>query len=184
MIGVNVKGATSARRALEKLINSTREGIKREVRRACIATASKAKQFAPQVKPSGGLRDQIGYQIDPSGTSGSVFSSAPYAPFVEGIYHNYVMGRGPGRWPPGGEGAEKRPILEWLLLKGLVQPDTVANRNSMEFLVRRKIGLRGTKATPHLKPAYDFESITFDNNMKRILRQAAEEAARVGGTVA
>lgn len=183
MIGLNFKGMNSSRRALETLIKSTRAGCIREIRRACVATKSKARAYAP--KATGNLREKIEYEITDDGLRGTVTSGAPYAPFVEGIYHNYTMGRGPGRWPPGGSKSSYRPILEWALIKGIVikwfGQDTISARNSTEFLIRRKIGRKGTPAKPHMWPSYLLEAPIFRQNLKRIFNQAATEAARVGG---
>jgi hypothetical protein len=179
MIRMKLKGFSSSRRALELLLKSTRAGAQREVKRACVATKAQARGYAPVA--FGKLKDQIDYTITEDGLHGTVYSGAPYAQWVEGIWHNYEMGRGPGRWPPGGPKATYRPILQWLLVKGLVNPDTIANRNRMEFVVRRKIGQKGTDATPHLYPAYLREKHVFKKNLERIFHQAAVEAARIGG---
>lgn len=181
MINVKLRGLESSRRALELLVTDTRARCKREVRKATISTRASAKKNAPRASPPPNLQSQIEYRLEEDGMRGLVTSGAYYAQWVEGVHHNYRMGRAPGRWPP------VDPIREWVVLRGLDKKffgsHGGGNIDAATYLVRRKIGLKGTPAQPHIKPAFEEQAPKFEAAMKRVFGEAAKQAAVIARRV-
>src|SRR5574341_506759 len=130
------------------LVKELRQRCQTEVGRHSRRMRSVAKRFAPKANSQPGLRDQITERYENDGLTGIVESGARYAQWVEGVHHNYVLGRGPGRMPP------LEPIYAWVLFRRLDIKWNMTPR-SATFLVRRKIARRGTKAQPHMKPGFE-----------------------------
>jgi HK97 gp10 family phage protein len=176
-VDVNSK---EVQKALKQIVRATRTRLKSEVRKAAISTRSKAKKFAP--KASNTLRRSIKNtrpKVDGRSISAEVYSEALYAPFVEGRQHTFRgaygmtsvvgVGRGPGKMPPA------EPIKAWLKTKGL-PPE-------MLFPVRRKIGKRGTKAQPFMRPAVQQVRPVFIKACEDAINHAAREAGFLMGVL-
>lgn len=174
-VGVELRGLPQARKALTQLIDSTRAGAEREVRRAAISTASKAKK-RPTPKAFGNLIAGIIAEQGTNKLEWVAASTAPYAAYVEGVFNQGLYGRRPGRWPP------PEPIRRWVELRGLPSKWGVSVA-SATFLVRKKIGERGTPAQPHLFPAAQAEKPRFEENMAALFAHAANQAAAIGRTL-
>jgi len=167
-----ILGVNESKKALKILINTTRARIKTEIRKAAVSTRKKARQLSP--KASGNLRKAIEVRIESQGLVGIVDATAFYSRWVEGIDSDGLFGRRPGRWPP------VEPIRRWVELKGLGRKWDKSEAR-VTFLVRKKIGEKGTPAQPFLFPAAVFPRIRFDNEMRKILIHAAKEAQVIGG---
>lgn len=176
MVSTQVLGPSQWGQGLRLLIRQVRQSAKTEVSRATKGTASVAKKEAP--KASGVLRGGISTQISNEGLTGEVFSSAPYGEWVEGLHNNYKLGRKPGRWPP------DRPIREWVQMKGLATKwfgrgggakSFAGKLDRAVFLVRRKIGRKGTPAKPFIKPAVEHWAPMFKSNLERVFSQAVQQ---------
>jgi len=169
-----VQGADELRLALTQLVKSTRAQLRQELNRAAKSVAKNAKKKMP--KPATGtLRQSEKVELaTATNLESSVAYEAAHAPFVEGVYHNYKMGRAPGRWPP------VEPIKRWAIIRGIPAKwfgtEDESSIKQATFLIRRKIGQKGTPAKPFLKPAYDEEEPTFKKNMDRIVEQASKSA--------
>lgn len=101
--------------------------------RALLAVQRAAMKNAPV--DTGTLRRSLTTEVRPLGTSlrGAVGTNVPYARAVE-------EGAPPGRWVPEGE------LRGWMRRKGIDA--------SLEFVIRRAIHRRGTRAQPFLRPAF------------------------------
>lgn len=171
--------------ALRQLVAQTRKSCQTEVAKAAKHTVSLARRFAP--KAVGTLKGRnTGIVSDlselRSRTLAKVKVLPKYAPFVEGFYHNYQMGRGPGRWPPT---EPVDPIKEWVRIKGIARKwfgiETASTLAQATFLVRRKIGTKGTPAQPFFQPAYVIAKQEFELALTDVLSQAAKQVGIILG---
>lgn len=178
-VNVKVAGAEQFRQALTLLVKQTRQSAKTEVRRASNGTAALARKAAP--KASGLLKSALAatssVALTDDGLTGTVSIPTPsrafvYGPFVEGLFNGYKLGRKPGRMPP------LVPILEWVRIKGLAKKWKVSEK-SAAFLVRRKIGKKGTPAKPFMKPASEVWIPKFTENIQRVFKQSAEQIVKL-----
>jgi hypothetical protein len=160
------------RRALEQLVSQSRAKIKNEVSRSTRATHRAASAKAPVA--TGELKKSLQYYYELDMMRGVVEITSPYGQWVEGSANNYALGRRPGKWPPAD------PILQWVIIKGIPQKwfgeDNIANREAATFLVRRKIGQKGTPAQPFLKPAYETEAPKFAENVQRLMTDSIKKS--------
>lgn len=113
--------------------NVSREPILRFLRRSAFTVEARAKEKAPVDR--GRLRNSISHRIDEQQVRAVVFAGVNYAADVE-------FGMRP-HWPPVGA------LQPWARRHGF--PAGPAG----DFLVRRAIARRGTKAQPFMKPALD-----------------------------
>lgn len=164
--------------AMIVLVNATRQQCKTLVRKHTVSMKSLTVKNAPRA--FGVLRKGVTMTLENEGLTGTVRTGAPYAQWVEGQAvwtalgsGTGLIGRRPGKWPP------EAPIRAWVKLKGLPRKWGVSE-NSATFLVRRKIGRRGTDAQPHLAPAFAATAPKFESELGDVLKRAGEEAARVG----
>lgn len=171
------KGLKRFRSAMTTLVNATRQRAKNIVGRHTRAMHKEARRWAPVAR--GTLRKGVSVSFENDGLTGTVSSTAGHAQWVEGQAvwtalgsNTGLIGRRPGTWPP------DAPIREWVRLRGLPRKWGVSE-DSATFLVRRKIGRRGTSAQPHIAPAFAKQSPLFENEIADVLKQAGEEAAKV-----
>lgn len=75
-------------------------------------------------------------------------------------------GRPPGKWPP------DKPVRDWLRVKKGVPPGPELNRAT--FLVRRKIGRRGTKGSRFLDRAFEARLPDLDARLARAADRALD----------
>lgn len=157
------------------LVRATRQRAKNEVKRSSIKMRSRARKAAP--KNTKTLADAIEETYQDDGLTGIVTSGAPYARWVEGqvvgtaFGASLSLGRRPGRWPP------PDPIRAWVVLRGLYLKWKMPLESAV-FLVRRKIGKKGTPAQPHIKPAFAQTAPEFEAAMAKVFDGAAKEVAK------
>lgn len=177
MINIEARGVQESKKALQILVQATQAAIKAQIARSARSTESEAKRLAPVAFDR--LRPSIGTTFAQGGLEATVSADVRYARWVEGIDSAGQYGRRPGKWPP------DQPIRDWVILRGLPAKwfgrDTAAARDSATFLVRRKIGLRGTRAQPFLFPAYSKELPKFQAELDKILTRSANQANAVLG---
>lgn len=180
-VKTTVTGGEQYRKAMLLLVKSTRQGAKTEVGRASRGTASLARKEAPKATGllKAGLSQGQAVTITDNGLTGVVSIPAPsrafvYGPFVEGLFNGYKLGRRPGRMPP------FEPIFNWVRVKRLASKWKMSEK-SATFIVRRKIGRKGTPAQPFMKPATDHWIPEFRKNIERVFSQAAQSIGRLRG---
>lgn len=86
-----------------------------------------------------------------------------------GTAHQYGLvvekGRRPGmKMPPGGKGRTERPLLRWIEVK---MGETGKEADRIEFLLRRKIGRKGTKGALMFEKTLQEDWPTFQNIFER-----------------
>ena len=176
MIGISEpefdRNAEQFRRRMTLLVNATKAKAVNEVRRSTVRMRSLASKSAP--KATGTLRSSLVATYARQGLEGVVSLNSPshYGQWVEGVHNDYKLGRKPGTWPPPG------PIRAWVMLRGLARKWDMSV-DSATFLVRRKIGTKGTPAQPFLKPNFAIVAPEFNAAMDRVFSQAATNAARL-----
>ena len=157
------------RKRITFIVNATRARAITEVRRSTVAMRALAKSKAP--KASGALRAAILETYAKGGLTGVVSLNNPdhYGQFVEGFHNNYQLGRKPGKWPP------PEPIRRWVQIRALARKWKMSEASAV-FLVRRKIGRKGTPAQPFMKPAFEKVAPEFEFNIARVFNHAASQA--------
>lgn len=83
--------------------------------------------------------------------SGNVWrhGEADYSPYFGVSYASYVEeGTKGGGWP------SDPTIREWIRIHGLTPRTPGVTAEDLPFLIRRKIGTKGIKAQPYLRPAF------------------------------
>jgi len=147
-IQVEIEGLEELQREMERIVRDLGgEPMVKGMRRATLLVQRDAKLNAPV--DTGRLRASITPEVRPHGKTvqGVVGSNVHYAPYQE-------LGTKP-HWPP----------------PGALQP--WARRHGMpEFLVRRAIGLRGTKAIKYLERA-------LTENARAIVRILGDTVGRI-----
>lgn len=141
---------------LDKLLKKVEPGLLNKplrnfFKRATITVQNRARDKAPV--DTGRLRSSIATEVDRRDPPkwGKVGTNVKYAPFVE-------FGTRP-HWPPPGA------LQPWARRHGFPTGPTG------DFLVRRAIARRGTRAQPYLKPALE-KSV---GDIKRFLSRMADE---------
>lgn len=173
-VKITVTGRDELKQRLNLLVKNTQALLTQQVRKSTLGCRKEAKDLCP--KASGDLRQSIQSRFLDLGKMGEVFVGLKYGQWVEGIWHNGKMGRDKGKWPP------PLPILKWVIIKQLhtksygKKGTTLSNAERIAYLIRRKIGLKGTRAKPFLKPAFLHYKIAFEQGCRKILRRAAELA--------
>lgn len=148
-IDVEIRGLKEVQARMEQVVRDLRgEPYLNGMRRATLIVQRDAKINAPV--DTGRLRASITPEVRTRGKTvrGVVGSNVQYAPFVE-------LGTRP-HWPPPGA------LATWARRHGIEN----------EFLVRRAIGLRGTKAVKFLERA-------FTENADRIVRIIGHTVAKI-----
>ena len=164
---VQLLGRDQLKKALTDLVKQTQAAVVSEVGRATRGTRGEAKQLCPTA--FGTLQKSIRHRFTDGGKKGEVYVAKKYGEWVEGIYHRGLMGRAPGRWPP------VKPILRWVVKMELPEEWNMS-KESATFLVRRKIGKKGTPAQPFLGPAFFHYAEMFQAACKRIIARSAKTA--------
>lgn len=159
------------RKRLAFIVNSTRARAITEVKRHTVQMRALARKAAPRA--TGTLRAQVLDTYANQGLAGVVTSTADHAAAVEGFASGYQFGRKPGKWPP------PEPIRKWVQIRGLARKWKMSESSAV-FLVRRKIGRRGTPAKPHIKPAFEQVAPKFEAAMTKVFSHAASQVG--GGT--
>lgn len=183
-VSTQALGPSQWQQGLRLLIRQVRQSAKTEVARAAKGTAAIARKEAP--KASGLLKSVLAasqavtYLDD--GLTAIVGIASPsvafkYAPFVEGVFNGYKLGRRPGRRPP------SEPIRAWVKIKNIAGKWGVSE-DSAVFLVRRKIGREGTPAQPFMLPATNVWIPQFKANIERVFKQAAQQIGNLRGAAA
>ncbi len=156
------------RKRIEFIVKATRARAITAVRTSAVSMRSLAKKNAP--KASGNLRSSIVETFSNGGLAADVSMNNPdhYAQWVEGFHHDYRLGRAPGRWPP------PEPIRRWVILRGLARKWDMSEASAV-FLVRRKIGRKGTPAQPFMKPAFEKVAPEFQKKMQTVFSEAVRQ---------
>jgi HK97 gp10 family phage protein len=148
-MSIDIRGLKETQAKMEQVVRDLRgEPFLSGMRQATLLVQRDAKINAPV--DTGRLRASITPEVRVQGRTvqGVVGSNVIYAPFVE-------LGTRP-HWPPPGA------LATWAARHGF----------SSEFLVRRAIGLRGTKAVKYLERA-------FVANKDRIVQLIGNAVARI-----
>lgn len=148
-LSVEIRGLKETQAKMEQVVRDIRgEPFLQGMRQATLIVQRDAKLNAPV--DTGRLRASITPEVRRQGRTvqGVVGSNVVYAPFVE-------LGTKP-HWPPRGA------LSVWAQRHGFAN----------EFLVRRAIGLRGTKAVKYLERA-------FTENAERIVRIIGHTVATI-----
>lgn len=173
-VSVKVTGRDALKQRLKQIVGNTQALVSQEVKRATDGCRKEAKDLCPRA--SGVLRQSIQSRYLEAGKIGEVYTDLKYGKWVEGIYHKGKYGRKPGKWPP------LLPILKWILIKKIHEKAygrkgaTLASAKSLAFVIRRKIGKKGTRAQPFLLPAFLHNRLKFKLGCKKILARAAQLA--------
>jgi hypothetical protein len=183
-VSVTVTGVKEFERNLRQVITRTRTSMVQYIRDAAEGTRATAKRLAP-VSPVSHthMRDTISTRYEREGLIGIAEVTAPYAKWVEGNDARPFVGRGPGRWPP------YAPIAEWVEAMRLPEKWWGAGAIGKPymlaravFLVRRKIGQKGTPRQEFFRPAFDAVKVTFLENVNRALSDAVASISSAEAT--
>lgn len=154
MISSKVIGVSETIRSLKQLDKDTAIKIKQETFKSASRVLADAKQTVPvaygRLRSSGRIEDK-GKTIN---VAFGGDNSSGYAYYVE-------FGRRPGKWPP------KQPIEDWVKKRGLAS--TEKDIKGVAFVIRRKIGKKGTRPQPFLRPAFERERPRFKAAMRKII---------------
>jgi len=164
---IELLGREQVKAALTRLVKGTQARVVTEVGRATRGTKAEARDRCP--KAFGKLRSSIRLRYSNAGKIGEVYVGERYGQWVEGIWHKGIIGRAKGKWPP------IEPILAWVRKLGIASSWNVSEK-SATYMVRRKIGKKGTPAQPFLGPAFFAHAKLFQLACKKIIARAAREA--------
>jgi hypothetical protein len=171
-VSVKVEGREALRQRLTQIVQNTKTLVSQQVRYATRETSKMAQAGCPVA--FGRLRDSIREQYSNEYLRGDVIVGRKYGQWVEGIHWKGKYGRAPGKWPP------VEPILRWVRKKRIhiawFGKATTKAAMRAAFLVRRKIGKKGTPAQPFLGPAFYHYAEKFTAACKEILARAAQLA--------
>ena len=160
MIQTDVIGVDETIQLLQKKTDALLATVQREIETSALRTLADSKRtLTAEGKRATGRLHNSGKRISKPGEAKVLFDSS-YAYFVE-------HGRRAGKRPPVDEKREGgQSLMDWVKKRGLASdPKDI---KQIAFLIARKIGRTGIKATPFLYPAFMREKVKLMNRLRKI----------------
>lgn len=144
--------------------------LKAAMHEATMFGQRRVKERTPQgvMGAQGGLLASI--QAEVLQTAGTI-TGIIGTPYIYGLV--VEKGRRPGgKMPPGGKDSRERPLLRWIEVK---LGATGAEADRIEYLLRRKIAVKGTKGAHMFEDTFTEDRSEFQNIFERGLKNMIVE---------